>query len=242
MPGAKPNGQPGAGKKEGQEDPNLDEQDPTNNEDDENPGDDDDDDDGGNEGDDEVEGLDDKAKAIIKNLRKENAKSRLRNREMAQKLSGFEGTLGALKKALGVEGDDESPEEKVKTLSDKTAALEMELQLTNLSRELEIPRDQEKYFRFLLNERLAELDEGEELTEEELEEVAQQAKSVSSKKAGNNSTGLNGKGGGQPPAKGGELSVEDFARMNPGEKSALYVKNPGLYNKLFAAANEKGLL
>lgn len=237
MPGAKPKNQPGA-------DDNDEKDDIENPDDDQNP--DDSDDEGADDGDeDDGEELDAKAaKSLIKKLRAENAKHRNKNKELSGKVSNVEAKLDGLKKALGVGGeDDESPEDKIKKLQAEKEQLQMEHSLAELSREHEIPKQHDKYFRYLLAEKFDGLSDGEELSDEDIQEVVEQVKALGTGSApGKGSTGLNNNGGRRAPSKGDEITVEQFAKMNTGEKSALYVKNPALYKTLFDGAVEKRLL
>lgn len=182
-----------------------------------------------------------KAKAEIKKLRAEAAKHRNKAKTFSEQLDAVNGKLSGLKKTLGVEDDEADPEEKIKELSGKTDALEVELSVVKLARDHDVPKESDKYFRFLLGQKLEELEEGEEITDEQVAELAVEAKQVSGK-SGNNSTGLSG--GKKPSADNGKgtLTVQQFAKMNTGEKSALYAKNPSEYNRLFSEAREKRLL
>ena len=184
-----------------------------------------------------------KAAELVKSLRNENAKHRTKNKELGSKLAAMEGTLGKLKKAFGGEEDDESdPAEKVAELSTANERLTMELHLRDIARESGVPAEREKYFRFLLAEKLEGLEEGQELGEEDIAEAVKAATDGFAPKK--TSTGVKPGAGDtpNPDSTSGEVSVDQFAKMNLGEKSALYIKNPDLYNKLFAAAASKRML
>ena len=87
------------------------------------------------------------------------------------------------------------------------------------------------------------MEEGDELSEDDLEEIAQEVKGMGGAAPG--STGVNSGGqggGGKAPAKGGDMTVEQFAKMSLTEKSSLYTKNPKEYERLFSSAKEKGLV
>lgn len=187
-----------------------------------------------------------KAKAEIKRLRDENAKARIKNKETSQRLTTLEQTFGGLKKALGVSDDKELTPEELKAererLMAERDALLVDQQLREMESEHSIPKEHSKYFRFLLNEKLESLEEGEELPQEDLEDIVKQVKSLGGTKKSGNSTGLNSGGAPSPKEGTGDLTVEDFAEMTLGERTALYTKNPQEYNRLFAAANAKGLL
>lgn len=206
---------------------------------------------GGAGGDDDPEaGQDDldygdaeKVKAEIAKLRKENAKHRHAKKEAYQAKTDAETKLAAAKKLLGVEGDDESLEDKIKARDQRIAELEMETHLRNIESDLEIPKEHGEYFRFLLSKEFEKLKEGEELADEVLEGIVEKVKTLGGGKGKQQqSTGLDS--GGKPNADEGKgtLSVEQFVKMSVGEKSQLYVKNPQEYNRLFSAAREKKLL
>lgn len=191
----------------------------------------------------EDEGFDysdaDKTKAEIQKLRKENAKHRIKNKETNARLSALETKFGGVKKALGVE-EEESPEEKAEKLQSQNERLQLEVHIAQLARDFEIPKEHDKYFRFLLASKMEQLEEGEELSDEDLEEVVKDVRTVSAKK-GSGSSGVNASGK-KADEGAGDITVEKFAKMNLGERSEIYTKNPGQYNSLFQAAKEKGLL
>jgi hypothetical protein len=194
---------------------------------------------------DEIDDRDpEKLKAEIKRLRAENAKARIKNKETLQSRSALEAQINSLKKSLGVgEGDDESPEDKIAAREARIAQLEMENHLRDIETEFEIPTEHRDYFRFLLGQETAQLEEGEELEEEKFLSIVQKVKALpgGSKKKGG-STGLNTDDA--PGAAGGKgaLTVEQFAAMSLGERTAVYNKNPAEYNRLFAAARDKKLI
>ena len=234
MPGAKDQKKPKPGAEEEEEivtpDPNAD--DASGDEGEEGKGDE--------AGDDGIDFADaEKAKAEILKLRKENAKHRIKNKETNARLSALETRFGGVKKALGVE-EEESPEEKAGKLQAQNEHLQMEVHIAQIAREYEIPKEHDKYFRFLLASKMEQLEDGDELADEDLEEVVNDVKMLANKKGGG-SSGVNAKG--KKPDEGvGDITVEQFANMNTGERSQLYTKNPGQYNTLFQAAKGKGLL
>jgi hypothetical protein len=183
-----------------------------------------------------------KVKAEIKKLRTENAKARLKRKELAKAKADSDARIAKFKKlAGGDDADDEKTlEEKLKVREKKNQELEAELHMRELEGELQIPKENSKYFRYLLQEAAEELAEGEELDEDQLQEIVKQVKAVNGK--GKNSTGLNSDGAPPPGGDGAALTVEKFAEMNLGERSALYTKNQKEYERLMAAAREKKLL
>ena len=182
-----------------------------------------------------------KAKAEIKKLRAENAKHRTKNKSLETEFGAMKETVGKLKQALGIEGDEADPEKQIASLKAQNEALQFETAVGEICREQDIPRASEKYFKFLLAQEFETLGEGEEISEERIIEIAAEAKKLAPA-AAQSSTGLNN--GNKPPPAGtsGEVSVAQFAKMNSGERSQLYVKNPNLYTKLFEEAKEKKLL
>lgn len=187
--------------------------------------------------------------SIVKSLRSENAKSRKKNKELVSEFSSVKGTLDKLKKAFGADGDDgeSDPADAVQKLATRTEQLETELALRDMASEHGIPKEREKYFRFLLNEKFASLEDGEEVTDEDMAEIVKEALAGATPKKA--STGVNG-GTGSDDGKGGKnpdkdkkpVTVEQFSKMNLGERSELYVKNQPLYQQLFDEASAKGML
>lgn len=180
-----------------------------------------------------------KAKAAVVKLRKEAAKYRNLKNASDEALKAAQTRIDSFKKALGVEDESEDPETTINTLKSQNQALAMEMSIAQIAREHNIPADQDKYFRFLLNERMESLEDGEEISDEDITEIAAQIEKISGKASGN-STGLNGQK--KKPAGGNTLTVEAFSKMNSGEKSELYGRNPEEYNRLFAEAKTKRLI
>lgn len=181
-----------------------------------------------------------KAKAEIEKLRKEAAKHRTKAKDLEGKMQDLNGKFDKLKKAFGGEDEEVDPEKMIQQLQAEKEALAIEVSISQVARAHAIPAEQDKYFRFLLAEKMEGLEEGEEITDEDVALIAAEVMKVSSK-AAKNSTGVNsaGKHSGE---SSGETTVEAFAKMNVGEKSALYAKNPAEYNRLFSLAKEKRLI
>jgi hypothetical protein len=201
--------------------------------------------DDGDSGQVDLEKLDPKVQKLIKDLRTESASHRTKNKNLDSQLSKLK---KGLVEAGVIEDDSEEPEEKIKSLSSKTAALEVNIAILSAAVEYGIQKDALEYFEFLVNKKLESLGEGEELTDELLDEIAQSAKKTVKGNAKSTSVG-DGKGADgeekdppEPGAKDGEVTLEKFVRMNITEKSQLYVKNPELYNRLFSEAKQKKLL
>jgi hypothetical protein len=194
------------------------------------------------EGDDE--GADDfadpvKAKAEIKRLRDEAKKHRLKSKGLESELSGVKATLGSLKKALGGEQDEVDPVEALRTVQQQKEQLEVELSISQLERDNDIPKEQSEFFRFLLGKSMNELEEGEELDQDAIDAIKAKLPSTG---GSTSSTGLGSKKpGAKPPAAGGTtITVEAFAKMTAAQKSELYTKDAATYNRLFSEARDKG--
>lgn len=187
----------------------------------------------------DVSTLDPKAQKLIKDLRKENADARKRNKNLDEN----QGKLrAALVEAGIIEGDDGDPETAVKSLKAQNEQAVFHNAILESAVEYGVGKADLKYFRFLVQEKVAELKDGEELGDDDLAELAKQAK----RPAASASTSVTGGEGGEPPPKkpgaSGDVSLEQFAKMNTGEKSALYLKNADLYNQLHAEAKSKKML
>lgn len=182
------------------------------------------------------------AAAEIAKLRKENAKNRIKNKGLEGSVKSLNDKFDALKKAFGGEDDEKDPEEKVKDLQSQNQALALELSVSKLSKAHEIPAAQDKYFKFLLAEKFESLKDGEEVSDEDIAAIAAEVKKVSATAGAAASTSV-GAGKKKDADNGaGAMTVEQFVKMNVGEKSQLYTKNPAEYNRLFSSAKEKRLL
>lgn len=192
------------------------------------------------EGDDLADFADpEKAKAEIKKLRGEAAKYRTKSKGLEGQMTALNEKFSKIQKAFGVE-DEVDPETKVTELQAKNEALAIELSISQLSRAHNITADQDKYFRFLLSEKMGSLEENEEMTDEHVAEIALEVQKFSGKAP--TSTGLNGNKKPSADSGKGALTVQAFVKMNTGEKSELYAKNPAEYTRLFSEAKEQKLL
>jgi hypothetical protein len=188
-----------------------------------------------------------KVKKLVSDLRKENAKARTKNKERDSEFESMRGTIDKLKKALGGdEADDTPPEEKITHLTQSVQAAEGRMAILELALEHGIPSKDVKYLGYLLAEEAGSLEEGEEVSEERILEIVGEVKSrTAPASAAASSTGVKGDQGGKKSPAGngsGEVTVEQFAAMNMGERSDLFAKNQPLYNKLFAQAAKERLL
>lgn len=180
----------------------------------------------------------DQAMAEIKKLRKENADRRVSSKSLEEKLAQMEQFQSKVKAAMGLE-EETSPEETAQILQQQNAALEIELGITQLAMQSGISPDQQDYFRFLLGQELEALEEGQELSEESLNGVLAKVRAVGGQRQ--SSTGLNTTEA-PAPNTSGTVTLEQFTKMNPGEKSALFMKDQGLYERLMTEAVAKKLL
>lgn len=195
----------------------------------------------------DLESLDPKVKKLIKNLRTENAKHRTVNKQLSD-------SHGKLKKSLieagVIESDEEPAEEKVKKLTEVTDQATFNNAILSAAIENNVGKGELKYFKFLVNERMEMLEEGEELTDDDLSELAQEAKT---KMGGGNSGkrkstsvggGKNGSGkeNAPDPDEDGGVTLEQFTQMSMAEKVKLYSSNRALYDRYVKEAKEKRLL
>jgi hypothetical protein len=170
------------------------------------------------------------AQKELKELRGEAAKYRTQNKTLAERLEKLE---KGLKGVFGEEEDDTDPGEKVKVLSQVTQTLEVKNAMLQLALENGIGSDDYEFFEFKMGKALESLEEGQEMTEDELAEIISGIKSKSGKGVANSTT----KDGVKPPAaKDGEVTQEEFNRMSITAKSKLYQTNPALYDKLMKNA------
>jgi hypothetical protein len=181
-----------------------------------------------------------KAEEEIRKLRAENAKHRTKNRELDSRLATMDGTLNKLKAAFGGEEEEVDPAEMAVALHAQNEALQVELGISQLAMEHGISGESSNYFRFLLAQRFDGLDEGEEVTEEDILGIVQEVQKFGGRK-GMNSTGLSTDRRPNSDQASG-VSVEAFAKMTVGEKTELFVKNEELYKQLFREAKEKRLI
>lgn len=186
--------------------------------------------------------LDDAAKKYISKLRKENAKYRNGKKQSDTALTKLQEDLASMKKglkgALGLKDDDDvDPAQEAQALKGTNAALVLNNAVAESAIEHGIPKEQYKYFRFLVSEKLESLKDGEELADEDMAAIATEVKKLSGTRKTTTGAGAGGNGG-NPPASGGgtEITAEAFKKMTTIEKTVLYEKNPTLYEQLKAAA------
>jgi len=197
---------------------------PKKEDDDKNEGDEEEDDDGKLD----LDSLPKSAQKLIKNLRSENAKHRTKNNNLMTKQEKLDKVLKTLS---GEEGDDEDPETKLEALQQNYSSVATKNAILELALENGVNgAENYEYFEFLMSKKINSLEEGEEMTEEDVEEIVTKC----SKGAGNkaNTSTKTGEQGKKPDEKADEVTQEEFNKMGMVQKSRLYQSNPELYNKL----------
>lgn len=192
---------------------------------------------------------DEQTKKYIQNLRRENASYRTKAKGLEDNMTALNQKMdtfqSGIKKALGIEDSKLTPEQQVEALTSHNNQLTEGYAILETALEHGIDKNGLKYFKFLLQERLSELDEGEELGEEDLTKIAQdvKAKFSSTGMNGNSTSVTNGNGNGQGtpnPNKTEEMGLEEFCSLSIVAKSKLYQTKPELYTKLRSQAVAAG--
>jgi len=179
----------------------------------------------------------DDLKPYIQKLRKESGKYRTKAKNLEGELTGNREKLTKYEKAMKILGGDEEgeevdPETQIQSLQGAYQGLEMEHAILQSAYANGIPQEQVKYYRFLLSEKLQNMEDGEELSDEDMKEITDEVKKFGAAKAPS-ATGV-GAGGKAPPPQGAgaSMTVESFKKMSTTEKSALYAKDPATYQRL----------
>jgi hypothetical protein len=174
----------------------------------------------------------DEQKAYIESLRKENAKYRTKAKELETQYTGLNERFSKVEKGLkGLFGESEeeaSPEEQLSALQAHNENLVLNSALTEAAMEYGIGKEDFIYFKFLVQERLSALEDGEELTEEDLDVLAKEAR------RGKAASATSVEGGGPAPEVEGGITLAEFQAMGINERSALFGKNEALYKQLIA--------
>ncbi len=109
--------------------------------------------------------------------------------------------------------------------------------MLELALEHGVGKDQREYFEFLVGKAIEGLEEGAELDEDAVLEIATRAKANSSKGPANSSTAGDKQqtksNGGKPNA----ITPEQFAKMGMTERTKLFRENKDEYDRLMAATN-----
>jgi hypothetical protein len=185
-----------------------------------------------------VDSLPQEAQDLIKSLRNENAKYRTEKNNFQTRLENIE---SGFKQMFG-EGDGQelTPEQQVEQLSAGYEQMSYQNAIMGLAYENGIPMDNYEYFNFLMDKAVNSLEEGQELSEEQLLEVIQRSKGFNQTMDNANSS-VDGQAGQAPEGNQG-TTLEQFLKMNVVQKSELYRNKPEIYNSLFAQAKEKRLI
>jgi hypothetical protein len=190
---------------------------------------------------------DEKTRKYIASLRDESAKYRKGKKDLEGQFtslkSQFDTLQGGIKKAIGLEEDNElTPEERVQHLSQAVEGSNLRMAVLENALAHGLNIQQTEYFEFLMGKELAGLEEGQELDDEAMEAIIAKAKGTVGGQPPPTSTSVGSKGGAPDPNKSGEISVEQFGKMTLSERSRLHQKNPELYTKLFQEAKAKKLI
>lgn len=179
------------------------------------------------------------ANAEIAKLRKENGDRRTKSKDLEGQLNALTGKFSKVMEHLGIKDQEADPAEALKQVTSQAEEFQMEASFQHLARVHNIPVENDDYFRFLLGKKLDSLEEGQEVTDEDLAAIVQQVAAVSGQKK--SSTGVNANGGnGKPPpppnSDNGDVTAEKFKKMSTLEKSHLYTKDPQAYERLKSEA------
>ena len=179
---------------------------------------------------------DDRTKSYISGLRKESANYRTRAKNLEDQLGSVTEQLGSIKQALGLE---EQPlnQDTFNALQQQNDDMVFRNAVLETAVEFGIPRDGLDYFSYLMQNQLSGLQEGQELTEDDINEIAQQAISTVGNRTGKTSVENFGEGQqAKDPQVGESVSLDQFVSMSTTEKSDLYANDPELYEKLMKEA------
>lgn len=181
------------------------------------------------------------AQKVIKDLRAEAAKYRTEKNNLSTRLEKLEKGIKAF--AGGDENDQEDTETKFGKLQGEFETLSVRNTMYELAFEHGISKDDFEYFEFLMSKKLNSLEEGAEMTEEDLTEILGGLKSKGGGKApANTSTGTGTGTKPNPDGKSGDVTLEQFVKMGMMDKSKLFQTKPELYNSLLTQAKQKGLI
>lgn len=185
--------------------------------------------------------VDEKTKAYLAKLRKENANHRTKNKELASKFQTSEEQKKAILKAAGLL-DEEKPEEKLQTAKQQNESLAFRNAILESAIAHGVPNEKMKYFQFLMTDAVGELEEGEELSDEKLAVIVKECKGTG--KGSANSTVQKFDKDGKlikdpPPGESGQMTLEKFCAMGIVEKSKLYQEHPEIYEEFYKQAKAK---
>lgn len=175
-------------------------------------------------------GWSDEQKAYIESLRKENAKYRTKSKELETQYQSVNERFSKMEKGLkGLFGEGEEevpPEVALQQMQAQNQSLIINNALTEAALEYGIGKEDYDYFRFLVSNKLESLEEGEELTEEDLDAIANQSR------RGKTASSTSVEGGSPAPESTGGITLDQFREMGINERSLLFSKNEALYKQL----------
>lgn len=186
--------------------------------------------------------LDSKTQNYIKSLRKEAASYRTKLNQMETKFESFQSGLSKL--VGGGAQNDLTPEQQLADLSGQYESAVLENSILKVAVANEIPQSGMEFFEFKISKKLSELEEGEELDEEAISELAAEVRQQFGQTGGaSTSPGKKANQGTTPKPSGGEeVSYEEFLQMKIGKRSELYGKNPELYKQHYSKAKMENKL
>lgn len=179
----------------------------------------------------DISDLSEDAQKVIKDLRAENAKHRTKNNNLSTKMDKFE---SGLKKLFGDDDDESTPEQKLDAMTGNYESMATRTAILELAVNNGVSgADNVEYFEFLMSKKFNSLEEGEEITEEDIEAIVAKCSTGGGKA---NSSTNDRKAGKKPDEKAGEVTQEQFNKMNIIQKQKLYKENAELYTKLMKNA------
>lgn len=181
---------------------------------------------------------DDRTKAYIKKLRKENASSRTRLNALETQFTDMKSGLTRL---AGGEGEERSPEETIAGLEEGMTQTAFQNGVLQLAIEHNIGKDQVDYFSFLVAQSVEALEEGEELDDEAIGGLVEKVRKVSGGTPAKTSVTEGDEGGSKSPNDPG-VTLDQFVGMSVAEKSKLYNEKPDLYSTLLKQAKKENRL
>lgn len=185
--------------------------------------------------------LDDETQRYIKQLRRENAKYRTKATNLETNYNQL--TDRVKKIAGGKDGEEDamSAEERLAAHEQQSGALAFDNAVMNAALEHGVGKSDLKYFRFLVNEKASVLGEGEELTDEDLADIAEEARRTTGGERKRTKTSVTGKEDGRDgsekrPDGKDKVDLDKFCKMNMYQKADFQRQNPELYADLFKEA------
>lgn len=176
----------------------------------------------------DMSNLDPAVQGYIKSLRKEAAGYRTNANQLKTQ---FEDLQGRLKSVFGGEEEQFDPGEALQTLSGQAQELQFKNAILEMAVNNAIPSTGIPYFEFLLNQATSQLEEGEELEDEEVQQLILEAKQKSGQQMMQSSVS----GPSANPSQKQGITVEQFAKMGMNDRTALYRKNPEMYSELMSS-------